>query len=121
MASLMGSSMTGRVSVSINGKDISGALTNVVATQSGYDSAYVYQSSFPITYTVEFIADGNAVLKEKGSDVDVIDALFTLKPRLKKKYKGNREAFRKDLLAAAEHKREIDAVLKLDDLLGIES
>lgn len=57
---------------------------------------------------------------KKEDDVDVIDALFALKPRLKKKYKGDREAFRKDLIDAAEFKRQARAIDKLDDLLEIE-
>lgn len=54
------------------------------------------------------------------ADDSLIEALFTLKPRLRKKYKGDTEKFRTDLLDAAQQRKEEDATRKLSDLLGIE-
>jgi hypothetical protein len=125
-----------RVQVSVNGVDITGSITNISATTNSYDSGYwdglrnQYIHSYPVTYQMEFIADTNVnygtwcampAVPEEENNMDVIDALFVLKPKLRKKYGGNREAFRKDLLAAAEHATAVRALDKLDGLLEIEA
>lgn len=54
------------------------------------------------------------------ADSKVAQALFTLKPAIKKKYKGDTAKFISDLLDAADRKRKVDAFDRIDRLLDIE-
>lgn len=95
---------------------------SVTTSGTTANSNLITNYSGTFTVTPEYYAPTYArkSLSWQGSDMDVIDALFALKPKLKKKYKGVRDSFRKDLIAAAEHRKALDATIKLDDLLSFE-
>ena len=99
-----------------------GVLTTTSAnTIVPYENNYGYglTASTPITAKTLNAIESSFGKKETVYTSDVIaEALFTLKPKLKKKYKGDKAKFLEDLMWAAQHRKEEDAVEKISAFIG---
>lgn len=97
-----------------NGTTING---NTFAAGGTYDVTATYTLDSP-AYERKTLTWEGSLGTEEGK---VIEALFALKPKLKKRFKGDKAEFKKALLAAAEEKYALDALDKLRGPLALDS